>query len=88
VKSSFDNYLKQFGKKINVVRKAKRITQFQLASLCDLDIRTIQRIEKGEFNPSLKILIKLALAFNLPLSEIIIPLENPDSNTNSNETAR
>ncbi|NBV08627.1 MAG: XRE family transcriptional regulator [Flavobacteriia bacterium] len=46
------------------------MTQQQLAALCDVDIRTIQRIEKGGFNPSLKILRQLALAFDLSLSSL------------------
>ncbi len=35
----------------------------------DVDIRTLQRIEKGEFNPSLKVLIQLAKSFDYTLSD-------------------
>jgi transcriptional regulator with XRE-family HTH domain len=62
--------LQKFGAKIREIRKSKNITQQQLAALCDVDIRTIQRIEKGGFNPSLKILRQLALAFDLSLSSL------------------
>jgi len=75
VKSSFENDLKQFGTEIKSVRKAKKITQLQLASLCDIDIRSIQRIEKGEFNPSLRVLIRIANAFEMSLSNLIKQVE-------------
>jgi transcriptional regulator with XRE-family HTH domain len=75
VQSSFENDLKQFGTEIKSVRKAKKITQLQLASLCDIDIRTIQRIEKGEFNPSLRVLILIANAFEMSLSSLIKQVE-------------
>lgn len=75
MQSSFENDLKQFGTEIKSVRKAKKITQLQLASLCDIDIRTIQRIEKGEFNPSLRVLIRIANAFEMSLSNLIKQVE-------------
>jgi transcriptional regulator with XRE-family HTH domain len=75
VQSSFENDLKQFGTEIKSVRKAKKITQLQLSSLCDIDIRTIQRIEKGEFNPSLRVLIRIANAFEMSLSNLIKQVE-------------
>ncbi|MEY5132730.1 MAG: hypothetical protein RLZZ198_734 [Bacteroidota bacterium] len=75
MQSSFENDLKQFGTEIKSVRKAKKITQLQLSSLCDIDIRTIQRIEKGEFNPSLRVLIRIANAFEMSLSNLIKQVE-------------
>jgi transcriptional regulator with XRE-family HTH domain len=75
VQSSFENDLKQFGTEIKTVRKSKKITQLQLSSLCDVDIRTIQRIEKGEFNPSLRVLIRIANAFEMSLSNLIRQVE-------------
>lgn len=76
MQSSFENDLKQFGTEIKTVRKSKKITQLQLASLCDVDIRTIQRIEKGEFNPSLRVLLRLANAFEMSLSNLIKQVED------------
>jgi transcriptional regulator with XRE-family HTH domain len=76
VQSSFENDLKQFGTEIKTVRKSKKITQLQLSSLCDVDIRTIQRIEKGEFNPSLRVLVRIANAFEMSLSSLIKQVED------------
>jgi len=39
------------GKKIVELRKAKGLTQEELVSLCNLNVRTLQRIESGEVSP-------------------------------------
>ena len=75
MQSSFENELKQFGTEIKTVRKSKKITQLQLSFLCDVDIRTIQRIEKGEFNPSLRVLMRIANALEMSLSSLIKQVE-------------
>jgi transcriptional regulator with XRE-family HTH domain len=79
VQSSFENELKQFGTEIKTVRKSKKITQLQLSSLCDVDIRTIQRIEKGEFNPSLRVLMRIANALEMSLSSLIKQVEEAEN---------
>jgi transcriptional regulator with XRE-family HTH domain len=47
------NRMKQpeLGKKISELRKAKGLTQEQLVEICNLNVRTIQRIEAGEVSP-------------------------------------
>ncbi|MCF6347083.1 MAG: helix-turn-helix domain-containing protein [Flavobacteriaceae bacterium] len=41
----------ELGKKISELRKAKGITQEELVEKCNLNVRTIQRIEAGEVTP-------------------------------------
>ncbi|MDR7131038.1 transcriptional regulator with XRE-family HTH domain [Algoriphagus sp. 4150] len=41
----------ELGKKISEMRKAKGLTQEELVELCNLNVRTIQRIEAGEVTP-------------------------------------
>ncbi len=65
VKKSYERELILIGQRIKEMRISKKQTQSSLASLCDVDIRTIQRIEKGEFNMSLKILFTISDAFNI-----------------------
>ncbi len=44
-------YQPELGKKINEIRNQKGITQKDLSEKCNVDIRTIQRIESGEVFP-------------------------------------
>lgn len=41
----------ELGKKISEMRKAKGLTQEELVEKCNLNVRTIQRIEAGEVTP-------------------------------------
>ena len=40
-----------FGKKLTEIRKAKGLTQVELATKCNIAVRTIQRIEAGVVKP-------------------------------------
>ena len=56
----------ELGKKISELRKAKGLTQEELVEKCNLNVRTIQRIEAGEVTPrsyTVKALFE-ALEFN------------------------
>ena len=41
----------ELGKKIADLRKAKGLTQEELVEKCNLNVRTLQRIESGEATP-------------------------------------
>lgn len=41
----------ELGKKIIELRKSKGLTQEELVEKCNLNVRTLQRIEAGEVNP-------------------------------------
>ena len=54
------------GKKIAELRKAKNLTQEELVEQCNLNVRTLQRIESGEVTPrayTLRVIFK-ALGYN------------------------
>jgi len=44
-----DPYLQEIGKKIQTIRKAKKITIRGLGELCQLDYSTLSRIEGGQY---------------------------------------
>jgi len=43
----------ELGKKLAEIRNRKGITQQEIADQCNLNIRTVQRVESGEVNPRL-----------------------------------
>jgi transcriptional regulator with XRE-family HTH domain len=57
------------------MRLQKKMTQSQLASLCDIDIRTVQRIEKGEQNMSISLLFLVAESLDTD-AHLIIHVQN------------
>ncbi len=71
MKKQYQKQIKEFGIGIKYLREKHSFTQQKLADLCDLDIRTIQRIEKGEHSIGLHILHALADSFNLSLPELL-----------------
>jgi DNA-binding XRE family transcriptional regulator len=52
------------------------MTQSSLASSCDIDVRTIQMIEKGTMNMSLKIFFAIAKFFEMNPSEFLLRIED------------
>ena len=63
-----------FGKQLLKIRKARGLTQAEVAEKCNVTVRTIQRIESGAVNPrSSTIKISLKTLTNLK-SKIIMYL--------------
>lgn len=71
MQKAYTSEIKRLGKKIKKIRTAKKITQHTLAGLCEVDIRTIQRIEAGEFGMGLHILLALADALETNASDLL-----------------
>lgn len=57
-------------------RIINNLTQEQLAELIEADPRTIQRIENGECEPSLKTLKKLIFVLKIPDKDVITFLKD------------
>tara|TARA_R110000787_G_scaffold113832_4_gene223187 strand:+ start:10573 stop:11136 length:564 start_codon:yes stop_codon:yes gene_type:complete len=58
-------------------RKLKGYTQEELSDQTTVNIRTIQRIEKGETQPHLQTVKLLAVGLNLEVNELL-PIDNPN----------
>lgn len=69
------------GQRIRQFRLANKLTQSHLATMCDVDIRTIQRIEKGQQNISLTLLLSLITSLNTNVYELLgdLHLKTEDS---------
>ncbi|MBN8697403.1 MAG: helix-turn-helix transcriptional regulator [Bacteroidetes bacterium] len=69
MKKAYKQELKQLGKKIKAIRLSQKMTQEALADLCEIDVRTIQRIEKGENGIGINILFAISEALKISLPE-------------------
>ena len=66
----------KLGAKIKEIRQAQNLTQSTLSDLAEIDIRTIQRLEKGDMNLSLNIFIAVIKSLNVDATEIINEITN------------
>ena len=65
------NRILKLGQKIKELRTELNLTQEDLSLSCDVDVRTIQRIEKGQQNITLNLLFSISDSFQIPAHELI-----------------
>jgi transcriptional regulator with XRE-family HTH domain len=63
--------LKQIGANIRKIRVRKALTQLDLAASCGFDESSIGRIENGNTNPTVKTLLKISVALDVNLSDLV-----------------
>jgi transcriptional regulator with XRE-family HTH domain len=61
---------KRLGARIIQLRKESNISQVDLCYDAGIDISTLSRIERGNLNPTLHTLYKIAKYFNLEIREL------------------
>jgi transcriptional regulator with XRE-family HTH domain len=64
-----------YGRALRELRGERGISQERLAHLADLDRTYVSGIERGERNPSLANLLKLASALDIAVSELAAKAE-------------
>jgi len=65
------NYFNILGANIRTLRISRKLTQEQLAELCNLHRTYIGAIERGDRNVSLKNIVKIAQALNVEPAELL-----------------
>lgn len=70
---------KLFNTKIKALRAERNLTQNDLALDIGVNRGTILEIERGTFNPSLKLAFALANYFNKTVDEVFEPLEEENN---------
>ncbi len=61
-----------FECRLKKYRQLKELTQEQLAALVGVRRETIMRLEKAQYNPSLKLAVDISRALEAPIEEIFI----------------
>lgn len=57
---------------LKVYRTARGLTQEQLAEIVGVRRETIMRLEKAQYNPSLKLAIDISRAVKAPIEDIFV----------------
>jgi len=65
---------KRFGQRVKELRKENEMTQEDLAFKIEVDRSYMGFIERGEKNPTLKNIDKIAKAFSVSLGELFKPI--------------
>lgn len=68
--ATFDHEKTRFGRRVRYLRLKAGLSQEDLADACGLDRTYIGGIERGERNPSLKNILKLASTLQITLPEL------------------
>ena len=62
--------LRSLGEELRERRKARKLSQEALALQADVHPNVVGRLERGDYNPSIKLLLKLAARLNVTLLEL------------------
>lgn len=60
-----------FGRRLRELRDLKRLTQAQLGEKCGVSTKYLGAVERGEQNPTLRVLAKLAAGLEVDLAELV-----------------
>jgi putative transcriptional regulator len=59
--------------RLRIVLAEKEITQKELAQMVDVSVTTISRICTNDSQPSLSLLLEIALALNVDIRDLLVP---------------
>ncbi len=65
------NDMKQFGERLRVLRKHRGLSQAELGERADMNDKYLGEIERGDGNPSLEVLHKLAKALDIDITSLV-----------------
>ena len=64
-------FLKKFGRAVRMIRYAKGVSQLKLAELAGCSLQAIGNIERGQANPSIWMVYKIAKALEICPKDLI-----------------
>lgn len=67
----YEKLLIVLGSRVKNQRLKKRLTQSELSALIDCEIKSIQRIEKGKMNMSLKMFLMLSETLEISPEQLL-----------------
>ena len=64
------NHAKRFGRRLKVLRKAKKLNQAELAERVGIETKYLSNLETGRRSPSFDKAVELARALDVPMSSL------------------
>ena len=69
----FETVKQHLASNASRLRARRGWSQQQAADAADLDLKHLQKLEYGALNPSLRTLVRLAAAFEIPVGRLVAP---------------
>ncbi len=66
-----EEYLENLGKKIEKLRQERELSQEKLGTMIGTSRTQINRIEKGQQNPSILVLRDLCIVLNIKMNDLL-----------------
>jgi putative transcriptional regulator len=66
-----EDYLRALGERVYTIRKSKGMTQIELGARIKKDQQSIQRLEKGNINPSIFYLYEIAQGLETTVQDLL-----------------
>lgn len=63
---------RRFGKRVKELRLRSRLSQEDFADQAGIDSSYLGKVERGERNPSLGVVARIAKAFGITLAELLV----------------
>jgi len=73
------------GENIRLLRKKRGLSQEQLAFRADINASYMGQVERGEKNPTIDVLSKIAHALQTPLEKIVNVESSPDAEDDTDD---
>lgn len=67
------NIRRAFGRQLREVRRLRQLTQEELGEKAGISYKYIGEMERGEVNPSLDILVRLARVLEIAPGKLLVP---------------
>jgi transcriptional regulator with XRE-family HTH domain len=78
--AAYDDLLLRVSENLCRIHARRCLTQEEIAELCNLDVRMIQRVEAGDTNFTALTLARLAAGLGLDITDLVAPVTKHQSN--------
>jgi len=76
MKLTKEEFLDRLGENIRLLRQDRKMTQAELAYSIGKNQQSVQRVEKGDFNPSAHYLYELSAGLEVPIEKLFEGIES------------
>lgn len=73
--SEFERLQRRLAERVRSIRKVRNLSQEDLADLAEIDRTYVSQIERAVGNPSLGVMVKVASALEVHVTDLLTPAQ-------------